>query len=332
MAIIFSKNSGLNDDFWKPTGQVLTSVMQDADQEQSDYDGFVKSVFKATPSKKYAEKASSLTEFGNFDEKAEGATYASQELQQGFNKLIVHSAFGDKFVCTREMKEDGDIDVMKTAAANFVRAAKRTRATFASNALTAQGTTFLYNGKSYDRTTGDGKALFAADHPAIKSSIGTQSNVFTNALGTDAKMLYKLANIGRNFKNQSGVVEGYVFDTIILPSDQPELEDLVDRIIHSSQIVGSGNNDINTQQNKWKKIVDPLWQSGASAPYILMSSKANDNKLGNKFYDRVPLDMKNWVDNDTDNLCWSGYLRFGVGFFDWRHVIMGGATTGTTLV
>ena len=107
---------------------------------------------------------------------------------------------------------------------------------------------------------------------------------------------------------------------------------LAEKGLDASQIVGSGNNDINTQQNKWKKIVDPLWQSGASAPYILMSSKANDNKLGNKFYDRVPLDMKNWVDNDTDNLCWSGYLRFGVGFFDWRHVIMGGATTGTTLV
>lgn len=331
MAIVFAKNSGINDGLWKPVGQVLTSVMQDADAEQSDYDGFVKAVFNASPSSKYAEKISSMTEFGNFDEKVEGGAFASQEIQEGNSKLIVHSAFGDKFSCSEEMREDGDIDIMKIASMNFVRAAKRSRATFASNALTAQGTSFTYNGKTYDRTTGDGKALFAVDHTGVKSGVATQSNVFTNAFGTDATMLYRLANVGRNFRNQSGIVEGYTFDTIVIPSDQPALEDLIDRIIHSAQIVGSGNNDVNTQQNKWKKVVDPLWQSGASAPYILLSSKANQNKQGNKLYDRKPLVMKNWVDNDTDNLCWSGYMRFGVGFYDWRHVIMGGATTGTTL-
>lgn len=331
MAIIFSKNSGLNDELWKPVGQVLTSVMQDTDTEQSDYDGFVKSAFCVSKSTKYAEKQGSMTEFSDFAPVNEGDTFPADDIQQGMSKLIIHDAFAKKFICTREMRDDNNIETMKIAAANFVRSAKRSRAQFASSALTSQGTTFLYGGKKYDRTTGDGKALFATDHPGVKGGVSAQSNVFTNAFGTDATMLYRLANIGRNFKNQSGIVEGYNFDTIVIPSDQPALEDLILRIIHSSQIVGSGNNDVNTQKDRWKLVVDPLWQSGSAAPYIIMSSKANTQKQGSKLYDRVPLDMKNWIDNETENLCWSGYQRTGVGFNDWRHLIMGGATTGSTL-
>ena len=45
MAIVFSKNSGLNDDLWKVTAQVLQAVMQDTDSEKSDFDAFVTSVF-----------------------------------------------------------------------------------------------------------------------------------------------------------------------------------------------------------------------------------------------------------------------------------------------
>ena len=57
MAIIFSKNSGLNDDFWKVEAQVLQSVMQDVDSEKNNYDKFVSDTFNEKNSKKYQEKA-----------------------------------------------------------------------------------------------------------------------------------------------------------------------------------------------------------------------------------------------------------------------------------
>ena len=38
MAIVFSKNSGLNDDLWKVEAQVLQAVMNDTDTEKNDYD------------------------------------------------------------------------------------------------------------------------------------------------------------------------------------------------------------------------------------------------------------------------------------------------------
>lgn len=36
MAIVISKNGGLNDDFWKPTAQVLNAVLYDADSEKTE--------------------------------------------------------------------------------------------------------------------------------------------------------------------------------------------------------------------------------------------------------------------------------------------------------
>ena len=123
----------------------------------------------------------------------------------------------------------------------------------------------------------------------------------------------------------------YTFDTIIIPSNCYKLEDLIKRIIRSDLIVGSSNNDVNTQKGLWNLIVDPMWQVESGEPYILMSSEANKEMTGSVFYDRVPLDVKNQVDFDTRNLEWNGYGRMSAGFRDWRHVILGGASAGTTL-
>ena len=332
MAVTFSKHGGLNDEAWKVIDTELSMVIQDIDTEKNKDDELVKALYNVKTSKKFGEKQGSMTEFGNFIEVAEGDNAVADDVQMGFSKLIEHSQFIKGFTCTREAKDDGEIDMMKIAAANFVRSYKRSRAQFASDCLTSEGTTFIYGGKTYDKTTGDGKGLFATDHPGKKTGVGAQSNVFTNAFGDNAKMLYTLANIGRNFKNQSGNVMGYTFDTIIIPGNAPDLEDRVKTIIHSHQIVNSPNNDINTQEGLWKLIVDHRWTTDAEKkPYILMSSEALKELNAGVFFDRVPLDVANEVDINSRNLKWSGYTRFSAGFYNWGAYILGGAAVGTTL-
>lgn len=332
MAVIFSKHGGLNDEAWKTIDTELSMVIQDTDTEKNKDDELVKALFNVKTSKKFGEKQGSMTEFGNFEEVTEGDNGIQDDYNMGFSKLIEHHQFIKTFMCTREAKDDGNIDLMKQTAANFVRAYKRSRAQFASDALTAEGSTFLYGTKSYDKTTGDGKALFATDHPGKKTGVPVQSNVFTNAFGSDATMLYTLANIGRNFKNQSGNVMGYNFDTIIIPGNVPDLEDLIKRIIHSHQIVNSANNDINTQEGIWKLIVDHRWTAAAGKkPYILMSSEAQRELNAGVFFDRVPLDVSNEVLNKSRNLEWSGYARWSAGFNNWAAYILGGADNGTSL-
>jgi len=334
MAVIFSKHGGLNDEAWKVIDTELSMVIQDTDTEKNKDDELVKALYNVKTSKKFGEKQGSMTEFGNFQEVSEGDNAIQDDIQMGFSKLIEHTQFIKGFVCTRQMKDDGDIDVMKTAAANFVRSYKRSRSQFASDCLTSEGTTFTYEGKTYDKTTGDGVGLFSAAHPGKKTGVATQSNVFTNYFGNDATMLYRLANIGRNFKNQSGNIMGYTFDTIVIPGDAWRLEDLIQTIIHSRLRPGTNNNDVNTQEGNWKLVVDHRWAANAKAgqePFILISSEAQRELNGGVFYDRVPLDIANEVELESRNLKWSGYTRFSAGFYAWQPYILGGASAGTTL-
>lgn len=331
MAIIFAKNSAINDDLWKVNDQIVRSILKDTDLEKNNDDELVKALFNVKTSKKFAEKSSGLTEFANFEIVDEGDAGINDEIQQGWSKLIEHKQFIKTFTCTAEMNEDGDIDAMTEAAANFIRAYKRTRAQYASDALVTEGASFTFGGKTLDKTTGDALGLFSTAHKGVKSGVATQANVFTNAFGSDAAMLNRLANIGRNFKNDSGNVIGHTFDTIVIPGNAYALEDTIRKIIKSDLTVGSNFNDVNTQKGLWKLVVDHRWQVASGAPYIVMSSEANKELSGNVFYDRIPLTVKDWVDNKTFNLEWSGRARMSAGFRNWRHVIMGGATTGTTL-
>jgi len=332
MGIIFSENSGLNNDLWKVEDQIVRAVLMDTDNEKNNDDALVSAIYNEKKSDKFGEKISSLTEMANFEIVDEGDAAVQDDIQQGFNKLIVHTQFMKGFTCTANMREDGNIDAMKVAAANFIRSHKRTRAQFASDALTSQASTFVFGGRTLDRTTGDGKALFATDHPGKNASVGVQSNVFTNDFGTTSEMLQRLAVIGRNFKNQSGNVMGYTFDTIIIPGNCYALEDTIQKIIRTDRMVGSDYNDVNTQKGLWKLIVNHRWEApSGKAPYILMSSEANKELQDAMFYDRIPLTVSDWVDKKTANLCWTGRSRMSAGFNGWHSFILGGADAGTTL-
>lgn len=331
--IIFAKNSGLNDEAYKVKDAIIKEWMKDYDTEQNDYDAYVNGVFNVEKSNQFGEKLGSVTEFDDFEAVPEGGNAIQDDVQVGNTKLITHTQFMKKFTVTSEMIEDNKISDMKTGAEGFVRAYKRSRAGEASAILTgATATAVTWGRATHDTTCRDGKALFATDHASIKGGL-TQSNVYTNALGTNDQMLFRLATIGKNFKNQSGKPMGYEFDTIILPSDAWAEIRLVKKIIASTQEVGTNNNDVNVSKGLFKLIIDPLWTSAglAKTPYILMSSRANKELRGNMFYDRVPLTVESDKDRNTWNLNYYGRYRVGAGFNAWEHIILGGASAGTTL-
>lgn len=332
MAVVFSKLSGKNDSTFKAVEGVLTEIIQDADTGKTSDDEVLNAIFNVKSSKKFGERIGGLTEFANFEIVDEGDTAVADEIEEGFGKLIEHAAFMKDFKTTREMAKDGSIDEAKMAATNFMNAYKRSKLEYATTCLVTEGATFNYSGRVLDKTTGDGLGLFHQAHIAKRAGIKTQSNVFTNALGTDIQILNRLANVGRNFVNDSGVVTGYTFDTLIIPGNTPELEETANRIIGTTLVVGSANNDINTQKGKWRLVVNHRWQAADNTqPYIIMSSEANTAYKGNAFWNRENLDIMNEIHIKTRNLVWNGYCRFSCGFYNWRQVIMGGATTGTTL-
>ncbi len=332
MAVEFSKSSGLNNGLYKDVDLRLTAIIQQTEIAPTKDDALVNALFNVKKSKRYAEKVSSLTSFSDFDIVAEGADYVLDDVQEGYSKLIDHRQFIKGFKITAEMAEDELLNEAKVAAANFVRAYKRSRANFATTALAAEGASFTFGTKSIDKTTGDAKGLFATDHPLKKDSDTTQSNVYTNEFGTDDKILSRLANIGRNFTTEGGFAQGFEFDTIIIPGNCPNLERNVRAVVGSELQVGSSNNDINVSHNRYKLIVNHRWIAASDTePFMIMSTEANRELLGNVFYDRIPLTVIRDVITKSHSIEYSGRFRASVGFNNWRHIILGGAKLGTTL-
>ena len=332
MSVIFSKSSGAANDYWNEWADMIQMKMKDTDNEKNNDDELVNALFNVKKSKRFGEKIAGLSTFGNFEAVDEGAEAPADTLKETEPKLITHSEFKKLFEVTKTMKEDLQFDIVATKAAAYVRAYKRSRAEFASAALTSAAKTFTYGSKAgLDSTTADGLALFDKAHTGL-TGVATQSNVFTNAFGNDDAMLNRLANIGMNFKNATGHVMGYTFDTLIVPGNAYRLITLGKKIINSDQQVGSNYNDANVNKGMWKLVVDHHWQvADGTEPYIIMSSQANKDLMGNTFYDRTPLDIAQDVDVHTHNLISSGRCRFSAGFGDWRHIIMGGAAAGTEL-
>lgn len=332
MAVIFSKSSGAANDYWNEWADMIQMKMKDTDNEKNNDDELVNALFNVKKSKRFGEKIAGLSTFGNFEAVDEGAEAPADTLKETEPKLITHSEFKKLFEVTKTMKEDLQFDIVATKAAAYVRAYKRSRAEFASAALTSAAKTFTYGSKTgLDSTTADGLALFDKAHTGL-TGVATQSNVFTNAFGNDDAMLNRLANIGMNFKNATGHVMGYTFDTLIVPGNAYRLITLGKKIINSDQQVGSSFNDVNVNKGIWKLVVDHHWQVvEGTEPYIIMSSQANKDLMGSMFYDRTPLEIEQDVDVRTQNLISSGRGRFSAGFGDWRHIIMGGAAAGTEL-
>lgn len=333
MAVIFSKSSGAANDYWNEWADMIQMKMKDTDNEKNNDDELVNALFNVKKSKRFGEKIAGLSTFGNFEAVDEGAEAPADTLKETEPKLITHSEFKKLFEVTKTMKEDLQFDIVATKAAAYVRAYKRSRAEFASAALTSAAKTFTYGTKTgLDSTTADGLALFDKAHTGL-TGVATQSNVFTNAFGNDDAMLNRLANIGMNFKNATGHVMGYTFDTLIVPGNAYRLITLGKKIINSDQQVGSSFNDVNVNKGIWKLVVDHHWQvADGTEPYIIMSSQANKDLMGSMFYDRTPLEIEQDVDVRTQNLISSGRGRFSAGFGDWRHIIMGGAAAGTELI
>lgn len=331
MAVTISKSSGLNDNLWNEWAPLIRSYILDADKDKNRYDELLGKMFKVNKSEKFGEKNTGLTEFGDFSITGEGGQAVLDDLQETFAKLIEHEELMKKLVITKTMVEDSQVDMIKQKTANFVKAYKRSRAQYATNLLCCEGTKASFGGKAdLDRTTGDGKALFATDHPGKKAGVAAQSNVFTNAFSPE--MLIRLAGIMRNFRNDSGNKMGYTANKIIIPGDCYAMEEQIKRIIRSELVTGSANNDVNTQKGLWELVVNPLWEHAEGTnPYIIMSDEANDELFGSQFFDRTDLQMKEDVDIDTHNLQYSGRFRMSGGFFNWRHVLLAGASEGTTL-
>ena len=89
------------------------------------------------------------------------------------------------------------------------------------------------------------------------------------------KALGQLANKMRNFKDENGETMEYVPDTLILPCNRPDLEQIAKKVIGSERTTGTDFNDINTQYGNWTIVILSGWETKDDR-FMLMSSEANE--------------------------------------------------------
>lgn len=294
-------------------------------------------LYNVEKSNRYAETVMGESGFGTFQSKAEGAAAEYDTVQKTYDKIIEHIEFGKEFEITRKMADDAKFGMganMKNAPRRLVRAYYKTKIQLAAQALfNGTLTEMPFNGATVNLKTGDDKPLFFNAHPYKNAKMAgkpAQSNYFCGDLtSNEAKFetaLATLANKLRNFKDENGEVMGYVADILIIPCNRPKLEMMAKKIIGSERTTGSANNDINSQYGNWTLAVLDNWET-TDDRFMVMSSEANENLLGNMFFNRVNLDITYDIDKHTRNMFWNGYCRFGVGFTTWKHILL--AVDGT---
>ena len=337
--IIYSKSSGLAPGAIGRLETPIKMVIEHESDLLTKRGGVCDWLFNIEKSVRFGETIVAQNEFDVFNAAKEGDAAETDTVRETYRKFIEHIQFMKEFIITAEMMEDANYGVAQDAkrrAENFTRAYYKTMHKICEYALsngTASSGTFAK--ATLDLTAPDGLPLFASAHKwGADGEGGTQSNFFSGDIfsaGADGsrtaqtavfeEALGELAVKLRNMKDENGEILGYTADTIILPGNRPIAEAIAKKVCGTPGALGNGYNDINLQYGNWNVIVMPGWQTSDDR-LMIMSSEANKNLSGNMFFNRVPLTVSSWVDNHTGNYIWNGRCRFGVGFGNYKHILL----------
>ena len=337
--IIYSKSSGLANSAIGKLETPIKMVIEHESDIQTKKGGICDWLFNVERSKRFGETIVGQNEFDVFKATEEGAGAENDTVSETYRKFIEHIQFMKEFTVTAEMMEDAAYGVAQDAkrrAENFTRAYYKTMHKICEYAL-ANGTSSQgsFAKAKLDLTAPDGMPLFAASHKyGLSGRGGTQSNyffgdIFATGSGDGRRpstavfeeALGELAVKIRNMKDENGEILGYTADTIILPGNRPLAEAVAKKVCGSEGALGNGYNDINLQYGNWNIVIMPNWQT-ADDRVMIMSSEANKNLSGNMFFNRVPLTVSSWIDHHTGNYVWGGRCRFGVGFGNYKHILL----------
>ena len=338
--IVYAKSSNLNNSAIGKLETPIKMVIEHESNMQTKRGGICDWLFNIEKSNKFGETIIGQNEFDVFQAVNEGGRGENDSIVETYRKFIEHIQFMKEFTITAEMMEDANFGVAQDAkrrAENFTRAYYKTMHKICEYAL-SNGT--VASGKfakaTIDLTAPDGLPLFSKEHKYGSSSTGvegTQSNYFYGSIFTDLydsetystsafeNALGDLSVKLRNMKDENGEPLGYTADTIILPGNRHMAETIAKKVCGSEGALGNGYNDINLQYGNWNIVIMPNWQTNDDR-LMIMSSEANKNLSGNMFFNRVPLTVTTWVDHHTGNYIWGGRCRFGVGFGNYKHILL----------
>lgn len=332
MNIIFSESSGLNDSIYGKC-QAPIRMFLEKRGEEFEQNSVLKNLFFMGKSGNYADMMTTMTAMSGFEPVGENGAYPLDGMQEGYQKLLKYQTWKDSFSVSKEMMEDGKLMDMRKQPAAFMTSYNRTRELFGAAlygaAMNGAGSV-TFKGVKFDLTGADGSNLFAKEHTP-KVSGDKQCNCFKDAFSVDA--LGKLETAMHLFRGDNDEILDVAPDTILIP-ENADLKKAVFAAIGADKDPVSANNAFNYQYGRWNVIVWPYlnqFVTKGTSPWVLLDSKYNETYGGAVWNDRVQLEVRSTIDENTDANVWRGRSRFNAAFNDWRFAAIGGVAAGNAL-
>lgn len=218
----------------------------------------------------------------------------------GLERVYVHKEFAQGFQVERKMVDDEQYGVINKMPKDLARAGRYKVEMDAASVLN----------KGFTENGYDEKPLFANDHPLLKGSGATCSNLIEGELNVEN--LKKAIIAMRNFKDEAGKKVVYKADTLIVP---PALEFKAIELLNSINQADSELNNINSLKGKLKIVVLDFLESD-KAWFVMDSARHELN-----FFWRVRPEFKQAEDFDTLVAKYRGYMRYSYGYSDYRGIV-----------
>lgn len=255
-------------------------------------------IFDVENSERSFEEEVKLAGFDQAVVKPEGEGITYQTGQEAWTARYTHETVAMGFSITEEAMEDNLYDSL---SARYTKAMARSM----SYTKQTKAAAILNNGFSASYTYGDGKRLFATDHPLVSG--GTNSNRPTNMVDISETALEDAVIQIAAWVDERGLLISAKPTKLIIP---PALQFEVKRILESDLRVGSADNDINAV----KGLVDYTINNYLTDTDAWFLKTDVPNAL--KMFTRVGMSTKMDGDFDTGNVRYKARERYSFGVSD----------------
>ena len=268
-------------------------------------------IFDTESSDRAFEEEVMLSGFANAAVKPEGQGVQFDDAQETFTARYTNETIALAFAITEEAIEDNLYDRL---ASRYTKALARSMA----NTKQVKAAAVLNNGFNASFAGGDGKALFADDHPTIAGSF--KNELETGADLNETSLEQALIDIGK-MTDERGLKIAARGMKLIIPS---ELQFTADRLMKSEGRTGTADNDINAIRNMG------MIPQGYTVNHFLTNAKKwfvkTDVPNGLKHFVRSPIKTSMEGDFDTGNVRYKARERYVFGFSDPRGIFGSDAT------
>lgn len=270
--------------------------------EYAKYENQHSEIFEVENSDRSFEEETKLSGFSAAPVKDEGAAIQYDNAQEAWTARYTHETVAMGFSITEEAIEDNLYDSLS---------ARYTKALARAMAYTKQvkAAAILNSGFDSNVTYGDGKELFATDHPLVSG--GTNSNAPAVAADLNETSLEAAVIQISQWTDERGLLIAARPKKMIVP---PQLMFTATRLLETEGRVGTADNDLNAIRTNGSV------PEGYTVNHYLTDGDAwfltTDIPNGLKHFVRTPLSTSMDGDFDTGNSRYKARERYSFGVSD----------------